>query len=608
MPGYYSDEIIQEVKEGNDVVDVISEYLQLKRTGSNFKGLCPFHNEKTPSFVVSPSKQIFHCFGCGESGNVINFIMKYQNVSFPEALELLADRVGIQLQQSDQKEYNRKRKKKDKLLEINRETARYFYRNLSNNDLGHKYLLNRGINNDTIKTFGLGYAKNSWEDLLKYLLHKGFTQKDIEESGLIIKRKKMEGYYDRFRNRVMFPIIDVKGNVIGFGGRVIDDGQPKYLNSPETPVFSKGYNLYGLNIAKKYARNDKIILVEGYMDVISLYKFGIKNCVASLGTALTKDQVKLLKRYSDKFYICYDNDNAGINAANKAIDVFKKQGLESHVVILPEKGDPDEYIGKHGKEAFYKVLDNPYNYIDFKIYMYKKKYDISDLDNRIHFTREISKMLKNINSPIERDAYVSRISEDTNISEEAIRKEMSNKNSSRPTTSKDKYIKYNNRNNNKDSIKPVSYSLEPGHLIAEKKLLKLLIDDKNIYNRVKDNFKPESFFNDLYRKIATNVYDMYEKGLEVNSDELLDCFNDDKDINTIKKLIKEDIQISNSEKIKAVKDFINKINYYKLKIKRQKIKDQIRNIETNDNKGDVGKFEKLCMELIKIDKELKLHQ
>lgn len=322
MTLYISDEIIQKVKDDSDIVNIISEYIQLKKSGSNYVGLCPFHSEKTPSFTVSETKQYYHCFGCGEGGDIVTFIMKKENLEFLDAVKFLADKLGIEIEDSNFTVKNKD--EKNKTYEINKEAARYFYDNLIKNSYALEYLRKRNINTKTIRQFGLGFSLNSWDSLYKYLIQKGYTDNDIEKTGLIGKRSGNNGYYDKLRNRIIFPIIDTKSRVIGFGGRVLDNSHPKYLNSQDTIVFNKGNHLYGLNLLSKYSNRKRIVLVEGYMDVISLYAKGINYSIASLGTALTERQCKLIKRYGEEVYICYDSDLAGINATLRAIDLLLK--------------------------------------------------------------------------------------------------------------------------------------------------------------------------------------------------------------------------------------------------------------------------------------------
>ena len=416
MSYYIDDDTIERVRSSNNIVDIVSEYLTLKRTGSNYVGICPFHSEKTPSFTVSDTKQFYHCFGCGEGGDVISFIMKKENLSFPEAVKFLADKAGIPLKEKEFKKNKELENKKAKLYEINREAARYFYKNLKANNQALFYLKQRAIDKRTATVFGLGFADRSWDSLYSYLTRKGYKEADIEKAGLIIKKKGKDGYYDRFRNRIIFPIIDTRGRVIAFGGRVIDSSNPKYLNSPETPVFSKGNNLFGLNILRKHSNIKKVVLVEGYMDVISLYSRGIDYTLASLGTAFTEQQAKYLKRYGDEVYLCYDSDVAGLKATDKALEILKKEGINAKVLPLPSGKDPDDFIKEEGKEKFEQLFDSSLSYIDFKIYFYKKQYNLNNLDEKIKFTKNVAKFLKRIKSPIEIDVYLDKISQETNIS------------------------------------------------------------------------------------------------------------------------------------------------------------------------------------------------
>lgn len=610
----YSEEDVQKVREANDIADVISEYIHLKRAGANYKALCPFHNEKTPSFMVSPSKQIFNCFGCGEGGDVIGFVMKHSNLSFIEAVELLAERAGIYLEKNtsqSQDNYEEIKNKRSRLYELNKDAAKYFHNNLLQNKEGLRYLSKRGINANTIRGFGLGYSKDEWQSLFNYLRSKGYQENEIEEVGLIIKKKSGKGYYDRFRHRIMYPIIDVKGKVIGFGGRVLDNSQPKYLNSPDSSIFSKGNNLYGLNKAKKYTRSDGIILVEGYMDVISLFSHGIKGCAASLGTAFTPQQAKLLKRYSNEYYISYDSDSAGLRAADKALDVFKDQDIKAKVIVLPKGKDPDDFIRENGTDAFHAKIRDGLDYMDFKIYLYRQRHDLSSTEGSINFTKEISNLLKGIKSSIEIDAYIQKISEETNISKEAIKQEVLYNGKGKfnqKTNSKDKYISGKYRHNNIDRIIPVKHNLEPGHLKAEKSLLKLIILDKDVYANIKDRFSAESFLYENHRRIASVTYQVYEEGKTLN-DNILDYF-DGENLEIINSILSVDIPLEGQEKIKAVEDYIKKIEIHKLKIKKNNIKKQIKLLEGNNqnDKEKISELRELQSELSKLNKELKSHR
>ncbi|HBH13477.1 MAG: DNA primase [Clostridiales bacterium 38_11] len=419
-----SEEKIEEITGLTDIVDIIGEHLSLKKTGANYIALCPFHKEKTPSFSVSPDKQIYHCFGCGESGDAISFLMKYDNLDFLEAVEHLADRAGVLLDMSKEKV-----KPDNDFLKvnykINREAAIFFHKNLMNSPNAIKYFENRGIQKKAQKYFGLGYIPNQWHDLLNHLKKLGFEEKEIEETGLAIKSENKGNYYDRFRNRIIFPIFDLKKRVIGFGGRVLDDTLPKYINSPDSIIFNKGRNLYNLNNARNYT--DKgIILTEGYMDVIKLTINGYNNVVASLGTALTDNQVKLMKKYSREFYISYDSDNAGLKAAIKAVNVLKSHDLNSKVIIFPEKMDPDDFVTKYGGARFNDRLNKALEYFDYLDYYLNLTHDTRQDKGKLGYIKEINLYLQHVKNAVEKELYIEKISQKLGISKESILLEFKN--------------------------------------------------------------------------------------------------------------------------------------------------------------------------------------
>lgn len=607
MSHTYNDDVINEVREASDIVDIISDYVDLKRTGSNYKGLCPFHNEKTPSFIVSANKQIFHCFGCGEGGDALTFLIKHRNLTFIEALKELAERSNIRLPENNNEAEEKKYDEREKLFNLNREAALFYYRNLKSNKKALEYLKSRNIDLNVINKFGIGYANDSWDDLFKYLKNKGYSKEIIYKVGLIVERRDKSGYYNRFRDRIIFPIINIRGKVLGFGGRVLDNSQPKYLNTPDTPVFNKGYNLYGINIIKNNKRYDRAILVEGYMDVISLNKYGIDYAVASLGTAFTEKQGKLLKRYAKEFYICYDSDQAGMRATDKALEILHQQDIKARVVILPNGKDPDDFIKERGEKAYQKAIDKSLDLIDYKIYMYKKEFDINKTEGKIKFTKKITQFLKKIKGSIEFDVYINEIANNTGISVDAIKNEVyGHKGNNINKAYKDKYSKSYYRNNIKDRIKPVKFSLEAGHLTAEKRLLNLLLEDKNVYNKMKDQFMYLDFLDEENRKIAEIIYEKYEKSETLNTEEILDQL----DNNTSEKLKNIISLTSNDEnKEKAIDDYINRIKYYKQKMRRDFLKKEMNQIKdkTDKSKGEVEKLRVLMMEYIQLDKELKVN-
>lgn len=602
MPNNYNDEVINEIRDANSIVEIISDYVDLNKTGTNYKGLCPFHNEKTPSFMVSPSKEIFHCFGCGEGGDVITFLMKHRNLNFIEALKELANRANIELPDYDNEEEKKKYEQREELFKLNREAALYYYRNLKQNKKALEYLKKRQLDYKIINKFGIGFANDSWDDLFNYLKNKGYRAELIYKVGLIVKRKDNTGYYNRFRNRIIFPIINIRGKIIGFGGRVTDNTMPKYLNTPDTPVFNKGYNLYGIDILKKNKYYNRVILVEGYMDVISLNNYGINYSVASLGTAFTGNQAGLLKKYAKEYYICYDSDEAGMRATDKALNVFHKEGIKPRVIILPRGKDPDDFIKERGIKAFEKAIDKSLNLVDYKIYSLKKKFDISTSEGKIKFTQEISNFLKTIKNEIELDVYLNEISNSTNISLEAIKNEIYKVDNKKQNNSSNKYYKYNQKN----YIIPVEYKQESGHIVAEKNLLNLIINDNNIYENIKENFIYLDFLNEENRQIAEIVYEEYENSKDINVEKVKEILNED-----LTKILDEilNIDLVVDDKKKAVIDYIEKINYYKLKIRREEIKKEIKELgEKKDNaEGENEKLNKLFIEYTQLNKELKMN-
>ena len=415
--------IVDEIKSRCNIVDVIGRVVPLKKSGSNFKGVCPFHNEKTPSFVVSETKQIFTCFGCGATGDVIAFVKRYYNLEFRGAVEMLAREYGISLDGAFRSNRN-----KDELYEINRQAARFFYKAMrEKSNKGYTYMKNRGISEETMNKFGIGYADDGWTSLYDFLGAAGVAEKKMLELGLISKSK--DRCFDKFRDRVIFPIINTAGKVIGFGGRIIGDGEPKYLNSQESGIFQKKNNLYGLNLARKdVSREDSIVLVEGYMDVVSLYQAGVRNVSASLGTALTENQARLIKRYTRNVVLSYDSDQAGQNAAMRGIDILYREGLRARVLRVFDGKDPDEFIRKNGRGAFYDLMDNALPYGDFKLEFAKAGYDLDDEQQKLDFLRDAVGILQSM-KPVEADFYIKKLSADTGISEGAIRFEYSGNNS-----------------------------------------------------------------------------------------------------------------------------------------------------------------------------------
>ncbi|HZK57107.1 MAG TPA: DNA primase, partial [Clostridia bacterium] len=518
MGNFFSEELINEIKDANEIVDVISQYIQVKSVGLSYKALCPFHNEKTPSFIINPEKQIYKCFGCGEGGDVISFIMKMENLDFIESIKLLAKRANIKINRTESLEDIKKQiEGKNLCYEINRKAGLYFYENLTKKpNPALKYLLERGITPKILKSFGLGYSIGSWDSLMQYLQKEGYHLDDIEKCGLI-RLGKSDGYYDYFRNRIMFPIFNVRGDVVGFGGRVIDDSMPKYLNSPETQVFSKGNILYGLNFARRKAKNRQIILVEGYMDVVALHQAGFRNAVASLGTSLTGFQGKLLKKYCDEVIVCFDGDEAGEKATMRSLDILNEKGCQSRVLVLPDNKDPDDFIKLHGKDKFQEHIYNSMSLIDYKIFLAKNKYFGDTIEDKVKFAKKISDIIKDVKSPIEREGYIEKVANETGISKESIRLEILNK--TRNTFIRGNRPKHGSGYKKSNSyIEMVPLVEQKGHIIAEKQLIKFMFTDNKLIGYILNSISAEDFsvaeHQEIVAYLASNMDNMKDKRLE----------------------------------------------------------------------------------------------
>jgi DNA primase len=508
-------DIIQRILDQNNIVEIIEEYLPLKKAGANYSTLCPFHKEKTPSFIVSPDKQMFHCFGCGESGDSISFLTKYKNYTFVEAAEYLAKRAGIVLEETNSSKVNKNKQTADILYKINRDAAVYFYKNLKKAPHVLAYLNSRNIKADVIKMFGIGYAIDEWDNLLNYLKNKGYKVEDILKTGLIISKEKNGTYYDRFRNRVIFPIFDIKKRIIGFGGRVLDDSLPKYLNSPESLIFNKGYNLYGIHIAKEKVRNKSFILVEGYMDVIKMHVHGYDTAVAALGTSFTENQVKLLKRYSKNYYIAFDSDEAGQKAALKAINMFKKNNLNARVVIMEDAKDPDEYLNKYGRGSFDKLIENSLDYYDFLEFHFK---EILENSNKVEYINKIFDNIVNVYSEIERELIFDKLSRKVGVSKESLIKEYNKKNIKQKTLI----------NTAKPAVKPQVKKITTCH---EEELIKLILINNDFAFKLSEIVKEDTFKDLRYYKILKELYECRIKDISIDSESLKKITGDSMDVN-----------------------------------------------------------------------------
>lgn len=504
---YYPEEVVQQVIAANDIADVIGGYVHLKKSGASYMGLCPFHNEKTPSFSVHPGRQTFHCFGCGEGGNVITFLMKYENYSFQEALKVLADRAGIKLPEANYSEQAKARaKQREILLNINKDTATYYYRLLRKpaGRTGLAYFEKRGLSPETMQQFGLGYADGSRNDLIGFLKNRGYDDENILLSGVAAYDEK-RGLHDKFWNRVIFPIMDVTNRVIGFGGRVMGDAKPKYLNSPETPVFDKSRNLYGLNIAKKN-RCGYFILCEGYMDVIAMHQAGFSQAVASLGTSFTEGQATVLKRYVKQVLLSYDSDNAGVTAALRNIGILKQAGITAKVVDLRPYKDPDEFMKGLGKEEFQKRLDNAENSFFYEIRQMESRYDLSDPASQTEFYQQIAKKLCDFDNEIERENYIKAMAAKYFIPQDSLRRQVASYNrAGGGAVTEPKPIRP------KSAASEARLSrLEEAERRNERILLTWICEDPDLYPQLKSYVSPEDFADGVYRRAAEKYFSMLE--------------------------------------------------------------------------------------------------
>ncbi len=527
----YKQSSINEVSRRNDLAEVVSSYVQLKRNGTSHVGLCPFHKEKTPSFHVDDDKQLFYCFGCGVGGTVFDFIMRAENLDFADSVRYLAQRAGVTLEEEQDRggRHEENANIRKRLLELNRLAARHFYENLLKPDakIAHDYINRRGLDRKTAIKFGVGYAPDTWSDLLDAMRAKGYTDDELVLGGLAVKNDKGR-VYDKFRNRLMFPIIDVRGNVIAFGGRTLGDDQAKYMNSPETPVFHKGRNLFALNLAKQVGMKEGIVLVEGYMDVISLYQRGICNVVAGLGTALTEEQARLLRRYAACVYVCYDSDEAGQKAAQKAIGLLRDANNVVKVISFTGAKDPDEFILKKGPESFRALLKEARESVEYQLLRLRQRYDIYDLSQKISFLTEAAKVLAEIDSEVAREAYIKRVSAETDISVESIKAEVN------------KLVYYKNKKEVKKELYnesvPERLSSDISELSAgqstatyktERTLLNLMFYHRKAWDLARDTVQAEWLTSELHRQLFQKISEYMSATEESQASEFLTTLSDE---------------------------------------------------------------------------------
>lgn len=580
---YYSDELVEEIREKNDIVSVIGEYVKLTRKGGSYFGLCPFHNEKTGSFSVSPGKQMYYCFGCHKGGNVFSFLMDYENYTFPEAVKVLGERVGVELPEIEYSESAKRQKdEKTKLLEMYKAAAVFYYKMLHTNQgrIGYQYLKKRELTDETIKHFGLGFSTKFGKDLYHYLKQQGFSDQMMIEGGLVSHSEKA-GAYDRFWNRVMFPIMDANHKVIGFGGRVMGEGEPKYLNSPETKIFDKSRNLYGLNFARA-SRKDHLIICEGYMDVIALHQAGFTQAVASLGTALTENQCRLLSRYTKKVLLTYDSDAAGTNAALRAIPMLKEAGLSVSVIDMKPYKDPDEFIKALGPEAFQERINQAVNSFLFEIGVIEKRYDFKDPESKTAFFKETARKLLEFREEIERNTYVEAVAERYRLPYEKLKKmvdTMGEAASMMPVREKPR-----------SGVKRPQK--EDGIVKAQKLLITWMISDDRLFEEISKWVSVSDFTNELYRTVVEMLYQQKAQG-KIKPAEIMSHFADSERQGEVASLFHTELkQIEKKEELeKALAETIIKV------------KEHSYNVQIDEmDKNDMVAWQKILQEKSKLQK------
>ena len=578
----YSDELIDEVRQNNDVVDIISQYVHLTRKGRNYFGLCPFHNEKSPSFSVSPDRQIFHCFGCGVGGNIYTFLMKIEGITFKESLEQLAERANIQLPTLQSNADTAKEELKSKVYKVNEFTAEFYHQNLykPTAKIAQEYVKQRRMNRETLEAYRIGYS-GKFDELYKALKAQGFGEQEILESGLVNKNDNGT-YIDRYRNRLMFPICDARGKVIAFGGRVLDDSKPKYINSPENIVYSKGRHLFGLNVAKKYSTK-RIIIVEGYMDVISLHQRGITNVVGALGTALTEQQGWLLRKTTEQVVLGFDADGAGQTAVARSMDILQKMGCDMRVLQIEGAKDPDEFIVKFGEGRFNLAVENAISLVEFKVKNLKKELNLENIGDKIKFLNQIAKILSKVENTMEREIYIEKIAKGYNISKEALFAEI---NKLIYASTKGEKVLQSKKIETHHVKQEEKNEIDEDLKRRENTIIALLLDANiNVFQKIKERIKPEDFKDEINQKIASQLYIELEKQ-DPNINRLLDTF-DEQTQNHITMVMATDYEIEDTEK--AVEDILQKYEREKLDFRKREILKKLDLENDGEMKKQLGK-------------------
>ena len=597
MP-YYSDDIIEEVRSRNDIVDVIGQYVHLTKKGSSYFGLCPFHNEKTGSFSVTPSKQMYYCFGCGKGGNVFTFLQEYENMTFTEAMHELADRAGIQLPETEMTAQQKARSaKRDKLLEINKEAATYFYK-LLHSDHGAtalKYFEDRKLSPETMQKFGLGYSDKYSNDLYKYLRSKGYTDDILKDSGLVTI-DEVKGGYDKFWNRAMFPILDANSKVIAFGGRVLGEGEPKYLNSPETDIFDKSRNLYGLHLARR-TRADKFILCEGYMDVIALHQAGFDNAVASLGTALTSGHANLIKRFGKDVYLSYDSDGAGRKAALRAIPILRAAGITCKVIDMNPYKDPDEFIKNLGAEEYQKRIDNAQNSFMYTVQMDEVDFDMSDPESKTAFYKKVASRIVEFPEEIERNNYIEAVASKYNVGFENLRQMVNNIGVRQGMGTKINADEVEPRTKLKSGIQKKA-SKEEGMKTSQRLMLTWLVEKPELYQMIKEYIAPEDFTEGIYAQVAKVLFEQFQESGMANPAKIVTMFSENDEQSQVAEIFN-----TNVTGIEDTRDWEKAIKETIVRIKENSLEQRRKNMDSNDVNAlnEIIKSKKMIQELSKMN-------
>jgi len=594
MAGRIPENILEDILSRVDIVEIISGYIPLKRAGRNFRALCPFHHEKTPSFMVSPDRQIYHCFGCQAGGNAFNFLIQYERLEFPEAVETLAKKVGVSLPQGQKQDY-KTTSLITQLYKINELTALFYETNLnSSNGLeAKKYLLKRGINESTIKLFKLGYASRNWDALINHLRNKTINLSLLEKAGLVLS-KEGGGYYDRFRDRIIFPIFDIKSRVLAFGARVLpdtsskvtgEDTSPKYINSPETPLYIKGRNLYGLNLARDAIReNDYVVIVEGYLDFIMPYQEGQKNIVASLGTALTTEQARLIKRYTHNVVMVYDADDAGQMATLRTLDIFIEEGMTVKVVSLPEGFDPDLFVRKNGIGNFKEKINQAENLFDYKLKVLKSRYSTKDIEAKALISFEMLLTINRFKNAILKAEYIKRLAQELDVREDALLQELSKIKKAKP------YSDLGAQGSTKKAL-----NINP----TEKLLIKLMLEEEALVSHIRERLEPADFQDERTARIVSLMFDLIEQGKNIEPNKLINYLNDE----STSQIICESTllpQISSENKENVINDCIQRLKNERLRIKKEHLHEQIK---TAEGLGEEEKLNRLMQEFHCLIKE-----